>query len=320
MMTPLPSEPPQRRKRQHARLFLTASVAGAVLVIGALVVISALLFSRQAVGNKPQPEPTPISITLSSCASQPMPVLVDLCTHHQLTDLLQSRKMGNYVIVLERAYLDMNQFLMTYHVFSESTGRQVPADPLDLFVTTSQGLSFGPSGGETPAAGPSVVQFSTPELTTHTRALQFQVEVRALHFAILKLPPPGTPPPQSTVVHASATFDFTLQYHGGLVVTPHQTVTVNASSATLERVLISPTETILEGTTKGAFPSSPDYTFSLNAAGRNVSHAFSSFGGDGNPFRIGYDDGLLGQYGTWTFEISLMPATDGPWVFHFRVP
>ena len=31
-------------------------------------------------------------------------------------------------------------------------------------------------------------------------------------------------------------------------------------------------------------------------------------------------DRLLGQHGTWTFEISYDAGREGPWVFHFRVP
>jgi hypothetical protein len=214
MMTQVPSERPQRGMGRRTRLFLAASLVTAVLVIGALGVTSALLISKHNTGNEPQPGATPISITLSSCASQRMPVLVDLCTRHQLTDLLQSRKMGKYVLVLERAYVDMNQLLITYRVFSQSTGRQTPADMLDPRVTTSQGLSFRPSAGESTATGPAVIQFSTPPVPAHTRTLPFHVEVNALHFPILKLPPPGTPLPQPSVVHGTATFDFTLQYHG----------------------------------------------------------------------------------------------------------
>jgi hypothetical protein len=213
-MTQVPGERPRRGMGRRTRMFLVASLAAAVLVIGTLAVASALLFNKHNTGNEPQPGATPISITLSSCASQPMPVLVDLCTRHQLTDLLQSRKIGNYVLVLERAYVDMNQLLITYRVFSQSTGRLPPAAMLDPLVTTSRGLSFRLSVGETPATGPAVAQFSTPPVPAHTRTLQFHLEVNALHFPILKLPPPGTPLPQPSVVHGSATFDFTLQYHG----------------------------------------------------------------------------------------------------------
>jgi hypothetical protein len=42
----------------------------------------------------------------------------------------------------------MNQLLITYRVFSQSTGRQTPADMLDPLAATSQGLSFRPSAGE----------------------------------------------------------------------------------------------------------------------------------------------------------------------------
>jgi hypothetical protein len=315
-MTQVPSERPQRGMGRRTRLFLAASLVAAVLVIGALAVTSALLFNKQNTGNEPQSGATPLSITLSSCASQPLPVLVDLCTHHLLTDLLQSRQMGKYVITLERAYLDMNQLLMTFRIFSPSTGRQISADLTDALVTTSQGQSFQMSAGAG-NADLQVVQFSTPLVPAQTRTLQLQVEVKALRLPILKLPPAGTPLPQPSAVHGLATFDFTLKYHEGLVVTPHQTVTSNGSRVTLERVLISPSETILEGTIKGTFPGSPDYTFSLNAAGRSPDPTFSGFG---SIFIVGFYDGLLGQHGTWTFEISLTSSTEGPWVFHFMVP
>ena len=179
------------------RLLRAASLAVAVLVIGALVVTSALLFSRHRVGYEPQPGATPISITLSSCASQPMPVLVDLCTHHQLTDLLQSRKIDRYVLALERAYLDMNQLLITYRVFSQSTGRQTLADLTgaitETVITTSQGQSFQPSAGASGATGPQVVQFSTPPLAAQTRTLQLHVQVNTIR--IESLPLLGTLPP-----------------------------------------------------------------------------------------------------------------------------
>ena len=334
MMTQVPSERPQRGMGRRTRLFLAASLVAAVLVIGVLVVTSVLLFNRQSKGNEPQPTTRPISITLSNCTSLPgtnLPVLVDLCTHHQFKDLLQWRKMGDYVLVLERAYVDLNQLVITYRVFSQFTGRQVLADlgnPIETVITTSQGQSFTPSSGAWEQGGPQVDQFSTPPVPRQTRMLQLHVEVNTLRITNLPLPEPGKEPvPQPAAVHGPVTFDFTLEYHGGLVVTPHQTVTVKALSVMLERVTISPSETIIEGTTKGMFPntSADIYTFSLDAAGRSPG-GFSpeGLGGDHttdtNPFREVIDDGLLGQHGTWTFKISYDSGLEGPWVFHFRVP
>lgn len=316
-MTPLPSEPPQKGGGRHVRLFLTVSLAAAVLVIGVLAAISVLLFNRYRTGNEAQPGTHPISITLSSCASLPWPGLVDLCTHHQFKDLLQRRTMGDYVLVLERAYLDMNQLVLTYHVFSQATGRETLAD-LGAVVTTSQGQLFQFSGGAWMNGGPQVFQARTPPVPAQTRALQFHVEVNG--FRLEDLARPGTVLPQPSIVHGSATFDFTLEYHRGLVVTPHQTVTMKALSVTLERVRISPSETILEGTTKGTLPNSPQNTFTLNAAGRSPDSLASSsfgFGGDSTPFSLEYDDGLLGQHGTWTLEIA---GPEGSWEFHFSVP
>jgi hypothetical protein len=75
--------------------------------------------------------------------------------------------------------------------------------------------------------------------------------------------------------------------------------------------------TMLEGTTKGPLPNSPDYIFSFNAAGRSSDPTFSGFG---STFIVGFYDGLLGQHGTWTFEISYESGQESPWVFHFTVP
>ena len=317
-MTQGPSEPPQRGRGRHVRLLLVASLAVAVLVLGALVVTSVLIFSKHRTGNERQPGTTPISITLSRCSSLPWPVLVDLCTHHQFKDLLQWRTIGGYVFVLERAYVDLNQLVIAYRVFSQSTGQQTLAD-LDAVITTSQGQSFQFYAEAFSNGGPQVFQARTPPVPAQTRALQFHDEVNNL--VLEDLSRAGTPPaPQRTAVHGPVTFNFTLEYHGGLVVTPHQTVTVNARSVTLERVRISPSETILEGTTKGPVPSASYDTFTLNAAGRSTDSPASSgfgFGGESTPFSIEYDEGLLGQHGTWTFEIS---GLEGYWMFHFSVP
>lgn len=261
----------------------------------------------------------PISSTPSRCTSQPLPVLVDLCTHHQLTDLLQLRPLGMYVIELERAYLDMNQLLITYRVLSQSSGQQTPALVANALVTASQGLSFPLSGGIGQAQGPDVAQFSMSALPANIHTLHFQVEVKALRIAPQHLPLEGTPLPQPTVVRGSTTFDFTLSSHGGLVVTPHQMVTIGGNSVTLERVSISASQTIVEGTTQVKASISLDYTFLLRAAGRNASPTSSGFGNNG-PFLLVYNDGLLAQHGAWTFEITAIPGLAGPWTFHFNVP
>lgn len=316
-MAQVPSEPPQGGRGPQTCLFLTVSLAAAILIIGVVIVTSVVLFNRYRTANQAHQGTHPISATLSSCASLPRPVLVDLCTHHQFKDLLQRRTMGDYVLVVERAYLDMNQLVMSYRVFSQATGQQTLAD-LGAVITTSQGQSLQFSAEEWMNGGPQVFQARTPPVPAQTRALQFHVEVNGFRQ---DLAPPGTAPASKIIaVKRPVSFDFTLEYHGGQVVTPHQTVMAKALSVTLERVRISPSETILEGTTKGTVPSLPEPTFTLNAAGRSSDSLASSsfgFGGDSTPFSIEYEDGLLGQHGTWTFEID---GVEWSWVFHFSVP
>src|SRR5947209_3228378 len=98
LMTPLPIEPPQKGRR-NAHLLRAAGLVTAVLLIGVLLVTSVLLLNRHSKGTETQPGTPPISISLSSCAS--LPLLVDLCMHHQFKELMQWRKMGNYVLILE---------------------------------------------------------------------------------------------------------------------------------------------------------------------------------------------------------------------------
>ncbi|MBA2288411.1 MAG: hypothetical protein H0W02_23290 [Ktedonobacteraceae bacterium] len=310
---PTPLLPRHIRMRPHARLLRTVSLVAVLLIIlSFLIGTSALLLNRSHIGGAPQPTLPVPTMTLSRCASQPMPVLVDLCIHHQLKDILQWGRIGKYIFTLERTYLDMNQLVVEYRVLSQSSGQQILADA--IISVTSQGQTFeqiGENGGET---GPQASLFNPPPVPKDTQPLQ----IHAIVSAIRPLPgrPGSSPPP---IEHGLITFDFTLAYHGGLVVTPHQTVTANGASITLERVAISPSETIIDGTTKGSLSGGSDTTFSLDAAGRNSGPAASTFGGDGQPFSLVFYDALSGQHGTWTLQIS-EPNTSESWVFHFRVP
>jgi hypothetical protein len=209
----------------------------------------------------------------------------------------------------------MNQLVLSYHVFSQASGQGTLANLLNAVITTPQGQSFRPGSSAWASGGPQVVHFSTPLVPAQTHTLQLHVEVNQLSIETLP------PSPQRTAVPGPVTFDVALEYHGGLVVTPHQTVTVKALSMTLERVRISPSETIIEGTTTGIFPGSPDYTLSLAAAGRNPGDLSTepTFEGE-SPFSAFTSEGLLGQHGTWTLEISYDSGREGPWVFHFTVP
>jgi len=309
---PTPLLPRHIRMRPHARLLRAVSLVAVLLIIlSFLIGTSALLLNRSHIGGAPQPTLPVPTMTLSRCADQPMPVLVDLCVRHQFKDILQWGRIGKYIFVLERAYLDMNQLVIEYRVLSQSSGQQILTEA--IISVTSQGQTFEEVAGNGGETGPRASLFSLPLVPKNTQPLQIHAIVSAIH----PLPgAPGSPPP---IEHGLITFDFTLAYHGGLVVTPHQTITANGFSITLERVAISPSETIIDGTTKGSFSGSSDIDFSLDAAGRRSSPAFLAFGGDSQPFNVIFYDALSGQHGTWTLQIS-EPNTSESWVFHFRVP
>ncbi|MDQ2904004.1 MAG: hypothetical protein M3Y81_10660 [Chloroflexota bacterium] len=310
---PTPLLPRHIRMRPHARLLRAVSLVAVLLIIlSFLIGTSVLLLNRSRTAGTVQPTLPVPPMTLSRCADQPMPVLVDLCIRHQFKDILQWGRIGKYIFVLERAYLDMNQLVIEYRVLSQSSGQQTFTDA--VISVTSQGQTFEEVAGNGGETGPRASLFSLPLVPKNTQPLQIHAIVSAIH----PLPgAPGSSPPP--IEHGLITFDFTLAYHGGLVVTPHQTITANGFSITLERVAISPSETIIDGTTKGSFSGSSDIDFSLDAAGRRSSPAFLAFGGDSQPFNVIFYDALSGQHGTWTLQIS-EPNTSESWVFHFRVP
>jgi hypothetical protein len=225
--------------------------------------------------------------------------------------------MGEYIFVLERAYVDLDQLVMTYHVFSQSAGQEMLAT-LDAVITSSQGQAFMPSFAGWKSGGPQVAQFNTTPLPIQTQLLRLHIVINTLFIRPL---PEIASAPRLTAVHGPVAFDLTLDYHGGLIVTPNQTVMVKGLGVTLERVRIAPSETIIEGTTTGTFPHSLDYTLSLDAAGHNSSGLLTEpeFEGD-SPFSAFTFDRWLGQRGMWTFTISYHAGPYGPWVFRFIIP
>ncbi|MGH2443041.1 MAG: DUF4179 domain-containing protein [Chloroflexota bacterium] len=137
---------------------------------------------------------------------------------------------------------------------------------------------------------------------------------------------------QEVRVYGPLSFQFSIPMTPSIQIFPKQAVTGGGVTATLQRVVISPTET--RAYVSGLQPNTVA-TFSGNGWDPNS-------GGGSFSWRIGgvtvysFLDNLMNRAGEWTLEIKPMPAIHwptgvtpppnstpargGPWVFHFQPP
>lgn len=132
--------------------------------------------------------------------------------------------------------------------------------------------------------------------------------------------------------------DFTLPFHAGRVAQPNQQLTVNGGTATLKKVVLTPSELriYLEGVGDG---------FIAHLSTGNVFDGWDSEHDAVGPTNtwttsaglsaISFPAALYQRHGEWTLQVSLSPSsspapsfqgtptpvpTGGPWTFHFVIP
>ncbi len=131
-------------------------------------------------------------------------------------------------------------------------------------------------------------------------------------------------------------FDFSLPFHAGRVVNVHQSATSGGRTVTLERVVITQSETrfYIDGL---AYTNDRDELHSLqyNLLLDNKNYNEVQFGGQdtGHPF-VWLEESLTNQHGDASFSITPYPVPanttpspydfphvkGGPWIFHFVIP
>lgn len=168
----------------------------------------------------------------------------------------------------------------------------------------------------------------TAVLPNSTRTLNVHVPI-TLSDSSQATPTVTHPDPNSTsytyapgsIRTTTVTFDFRVPFHPARIAYPHQTITVDGQSITLDRVDISPSEArvYLHGGPK--VPGSPtklqvDNTSIGQDSGWQPSTRYTS---DAD---FSYDISLYDQQGQWTFTIT-PPGPNGgklTYTFHFVVP
>jgi hypothetical protein len=237
----------------------------------------------------------------------------------QYSDFHQSKSIDGYTLSLDKVYADANLVIVGYTA-TAPTGQNpmLEFDMGNAKLSTEQGLNLPNAGGvETgPIAGinGNVFVFDASPIHGTPTSLNLQL---AIHYG--------------TKVQGSLTFDFSVPFHPGRIVNVNQSVTANGKTITLERIVISPSETRLY--IQGLYYS-PLTAFITELSVEN--HVFEPNGGYDGPgtWKIDFNNPLFEDQGVWTVTIreSVYVKSSQPnvyhrvavkradWVFHVTVP
>jgi hypothetical protein len=218
------------RHKAPARLFLAAAAVLAVLLLAA----ASLPLWLQAITGVAQGQ-----------ADLPLSAYQNL---HQSKTLPGT----GITITLEKGYADANRVLLIY---TYTLPQKYSADPLsvsgvmtadphlvlpDITAGTIWNTASSASGNSKTA---SVLSYDASSITGNPGTLN--VHLTLTHFLVEVSPPAGGGSVQDPSFSGTLMFDVALPFHPGKVLQPHQTMTAGGQAITLERVVITPSETVL---------------------------------------------------------------------------
>ena len=288
----------------------------------------------------------------------------------QFVHIGKAKTIEGFTLTVEDAYADANEIIVSYSITSanvEALGKGGHWAFNDVLLTTKGGANIPEllSRGTEPdwaytknnqnkiATGLNVVYFDGSTIQGNPKSINLHTTVtygcgsegggpssETINGTTTVL----TPTPGSDC-SAKATevsnkliwaFDFSLPFHTGRVVNVHQSVTSSGRTVTLERVVITQSETRLyiDGF---AYSNNMDELHSLqyNLSLDNKNYNEVQFGGQdtGHPF-VWLEESLTDHHGNATFSIQPYPipanttptpydlpqVKGGPWIFHFLIP
>lgn len=238
-----------------------------------------------------------------------------------------TQQLDGFTVTVEKVYADANNVLVAYVVTLPAGGGYTSAMLVDPVASTDQG-TLGPGGMGFGAANQGTSQanmlfFDASSITGTPSQLQVHLTASGLGA----IADGGKSDAHQVNIPGALSFDFTVAFHPGRVATPHQRVTVHGQTVTLERVVVTVSETrvYLSGIasqwaigtlTVDGWTSDPFQ----NPGGGTIT---SGRAANGQTF-ISYFDALYDKHGAWTLTVSdahnAQAPQGGPWVFHFDVP
>lgn len=228
----------------------------------------------------------------------------------QYTDFHQSKSIDGYTLTLSKVYADANLVIIGYAIEAPA-GREVLGkfDMGRATLTTEQGLALSSLAGITakPIGGinGNVLYYDASSIQDTPADLD-------LHLAI----------PYTINATGSLTFDFSVPFHPGRVANVHQSVTADGKTLTLERVVVTPSETRFYVRGFNQQDRTPTTLFLTDLTVGNHVYSLRGVGSKGlGTWMMNYDWPFFGEQGIWTLAIheSVYLKDPNPGQFH-RVP
>lgn len=237
----------------------------------------------------------------------------------------QSQTLQGFTLTLEKAYADSNRVIVGYTITSPP-GHQYAPMLTNALITTAEGLSLPPLGtlgtfdknlGATAAPFDASGIVGSPKvLHLHFTIGGFYVDERNV------ITKDGND--ASFTLKGPLAFDFIVPFHPGRSITPRQHLTVAGKTVTLERVVVTLSETRV-------------YMQGLDRHERLSAQLFVGDQQASSPLKVteislrpdrslllSFPYSLSDKHGIWTLTVEQVSRTtskkDGLWVFHFTLP
>ena len=228
----------------------------------------------------------------------------------------QSKTINGFTVTLERAYADANRAIIGYTIVKPKNHIYNSATLYGFSLITEQGIKLSAIGGNGYGnrKGPDAdaLSFDTSVISGTPGELHLHFEAQAINVA-----EQITTGIKINQVKGLFAFDFTVVFHPGRVVNLHQVSTVNGTTETLERVVVTLSETRVYVQGNGTIGK-------LSVGNLRPIDMITSWQTSDNLTALSFFTSLFDEHGQWTVYISVdqsVPSTGGgPWTFHFVVP
>lgn len=247
---------------------------------------------------------------------------------NQYTDFHQSKTVNGFTVTIEKVYADANRVIVGYTVNGNAGQNLNNTFAFGLStLTTQQGVSLRlMQGVGTSAIGSitgNVFSFDASSIQNDPKNLQLRLAI-----------PYGRQPVASAFkINGALTFNFSVPFHPGKVISVHQSVVADGKTIMLERVVITPSETRLY--VRG-FSSQDEMNNYSIAASLSVDGKIYTGGGGyraSDIWTMDFDVPLFDKHGEWAVEIRKeinlkdphtgiygpVPVNGAVWTFHFNV-
>lgn len=247
-------------------------------------------------------------------------------------DLHQSRTLSGtgITLTLEKGYADTNRVLLIYtYTLPQKYGEDritplgtMTVEPHFVLPDSTSGKIWNTAHDASGSKTAGVLSYDTSSITGNFSTLR-------LHLLVTRFLIEENISGQLPVFDGHLSFDFSLPFHPGKVLQPHQTMISGGEAITLERVVITHTETVMyfsgiqnldalsvNQVTGGKFQQ--DYSMIIGGANCNPKIGLN----DGCQVKLEMPHDNMNATGPWSItlvkNLSNKPNEES-WTFHFHV-